>query len=160
MQITENFVLICPILASSLAPNLIYREQVQLVVRRNTLRVTLLMAAIGLFGAIILSLMAPFIVALVFGVRFQSSAGILQKLLLVSVLVFLETGLNLYLVKYRAFRWLTIKWICALAIAFLADWLLIPTYQEMGAVIGYGLGYLVTIMGDLAYIILSKESNE
>ena len=160
MQITENFVLICPILASSLAPNFIYREQSRQTIRRNTLLVTLLMTVIGLLGAITLSLIAPIIIPVVFGMRFQASTNILQKLALVSTLIFVETGLNLYLVKHRAFRWLTAKWVCALGIAFLADRLLIPIYQELGAVIGFGLGYFVTIVGDLLYIFMIDKDPE
>ncbi|HVI45459.1 MAG TPA: oligosaccharide flippase family protein [Chitinophaga sp.] len=146
MQITENFSLIAPIIASSVAPMYIFSIKAAENVRKNLFKVLLIMLGISLAGSIGVSSLSPFIVKIIFGKGFNETSRILSYSIFISVLVYIDAGLNLLILKMRAARFLTIKWMLALAAAVITDLILIPKYNEMGAVAGYLAGYLVVVV--------------
>lgn len=145
MQVTENFVLVAPIIANSLAPRWIFQAENAALVRRNTWRATGVMMAAGACLAVPIALFAPFIVHLIYGPAFTESAQILRISALIGVLVFADAALNLALVRRGAGRWIIAKWLGASSAAFATVASLAPHFGAFAGVAGYGAGYVVAI---------------
>ncbi|VVD94842.1 lipopolysaccharide biosynthesis protein [Pandoraea morbifera] len=146
MQVTENFVLVAPIIANSLAPQLIFQTLDNAIARRNTVRAVWLMVGAGACLAVPVALLAPWIVHLIYGAGFAQSAEILRVSALMGILVFADAALNLVLVRRGAGRWVIAKWACAAAVAFIVVRSLAPQLGALAGALGYGAGYAAALM--------------
>ncbi|ANC44138.1 oligosaccharide flippase family protein [Pandoraea pnomenusa] len=146
MQVTENFVLVAPIIANSLAPQLIFQTRDNAVARRNTVRAVWLMVGAGACLAVPVALLAPWIVHLIYGAGFAQSAEILRVSALMGILVFADAALNLVLVRRGAGRWVIAKWACAAMVAFVVVRGLAPQLGALAGALGYGAGYAAALM--------------
>ncbi len=146
MQVTENFVLVAPIIANSLAPQLIFQTRDNAVARRNTVRAVWLMVGAGACLAVPVALLAPWIVHLIYGAGFAQSAEILRVSALMGILVFADAALNLVLVRRGAGRWVIAKWACATMVAFVVVRGLAPQLGALAGTLGYGAGYAAALM--------------
>lgn len=145
MQITENFVLVAPIIANSLAPQLIFQANDNTQARRNTVRAVWLMVAAGASLAVPIAILAPWIVHLIYGAGFAESAQILRVSALMGILVFADAALNLTLIRRGAGRWVVAKWLCAAVIAFVVVRSFAPQIGAMAGALGYGAGYAAAL---------------
>jgi PST family polysaccharide transporter len=59
---------------------------------------------------------------------------------------------NLVLLKYQAKFVLLTKWLLALAVAFVVNWLAIPRIGAYGALVGLAAGYGVAVAVNVYYI--------
>ncbi|GAB3625389.1 lipopolysaccharide biosynthesis protein [Pandoraea terrae] len=146
MQVTENFVLVAPIIANSLAPQLIFQTTTAGQARRNTWRATWLMIAAGACLGVPIALCAPLIVHLIYGQAFTGAAQILRVSALFGILVFADAALNLALVRRGAGRWVIAKWTCAALAAFVTVYSLAPHIGALAGVLGYGAGYAAALV--------------
>ncbi|VVD69250.1 lipopolysaccharide biosynthesis protein [Pandoraea capi] len=146
MQITENFVLVAPIIANSLAPQLIFQTTDNATARRNTVRAVWLMVAAGASLAVPIALLAPWIVHLIYGAGFAESAQILRVSALMGILVFADAALNLTLIRRGAGRWVIAKWLCAAVVAFVVVRSLAPQLGAFAGALGYGAGYAAALV--------------
>jgi len=146
MQVTENFVLVAPIIANSIAPQLIFQTMDNLTARRNTVRAVWLMVAAGASLAIPIAVLAPWIVHLIYGAGFAESAQILRVSALMGILVFADAALNLTLVRRGAGRWVIAKWLCAAVVAFVVVRGLAPQLGALAGALGYGAGYAAALV--------------
>ena len=146
MQITENFVLVAPIIANSLAPQLIFQTFDNATARRNTVRAVWLMVAAGACMAMPIALLAPWIVHLIYGAGFAESAQILRVSALMGILVFADAALNLTLIRRGAGRWVIAKWLCAAVVAFTVVRGLAPHFGALAGAFGYGAGYAAALV--------------
>lgn len=142
LQLYNQVNVLAPILVMSLAPLLVYKISRIKVIKINVCKIVIIMFITAFIGAIIVQFLAPFFVPLLFGEEYQPSSSILCALAWVSCLLFINEGLNIYLLKIQNGNWITFKWIIVLIITFIAYWFFIPAYQAMGAIIGLALGYL------------------
>ncbi|CAJ0685306.1 oligosaccharide flippase family protein [Ralstonia mannitolilytica] len=138
-QLVETAVGMVILVTNTLMPRLIYHHQDGRVDRPT---------AAGLLCAIVLacaltSMMAPFIIRVLFGAGFTGAAPILAVGIWLAVLAAVDTVLTGLLIRQRAFRVVLIKW--TLAVMFPVG-AIVLFYQHMGflaVMVGYLFGYLV-----------------
>lgn len=145
MQVTENFVLVAPIIANSLAPQLVFQADDNAHARRNTVRAVWLMVAAGASLAIPVAVLAPWIVHLIYGQAFAEAGQILRVSALMGILVFADAALNLSLIRRGAGRWVIMKWLCAGLVAFVVVRSLAPHVGAIAGALGYGAGYAAAL---------------
>jgi PST family polysaccharide transporter len=151
-QLNENWIALALLLAQTVAPAFIYRISDKAVLRRNLWRLLALTGAAMACGAVLLGFCAPLIVRIIFGSGFTATAEILRWAGWLSLPAGLEAICNLMVLKYQAKYVVLLKWMAALAAAFVANLLLIPAYGGYGALIGVAAGYLVALAVDGVYI--------
>lgn len=151
-QLNENWITLALMLAQTVAPAFVYRVSDKAQLRRNLWRLLMLTGVTMAVGAIAISFCSPFIVRLVFGPGFDTAASFLQWAAWLSVLAGLEAICNLFVLKYQAKYIVLLKWLAALAAAFLANLLLIPAFGAHGALMGIAVGYGVTLIIDALFI--------
>lgn len=156
-QISDNFVTLAPIIAISAAPILIYSVKAMGTIKRNVLKLTAIMAFIGVFIALLGSLLANFIVNIIFGTGFSEAAGVLRLTLLVSILIFIDAGLNTFIIKYGNGRVIIIKWIFALAISLLVNILFIKSLGLHSVILANFMGYSAAIIFGFLYLFKFKD---
>lgn len=145
MQVTENFVMVAPIIANSLAPLLIFRSTDLGAAKRNTMRALGIMVAAGAVMAIAIALSSNLIIHVIYGASFALAAQILRISSLIGILVFADAALNLLLIRQGAARWVIAKWVAAAIAAFLGVRLLVPYLGPVAGALGYGLGYIAAL---------------
>ncbi|MGI4816271.1 MAG: oligosaccharide flippase family protein [Janthinobacterium lividum] len=151
-QLNENWITLSLMLAQTLAPAFIYRIDAYARLRRNVWRLMAMTALVMAAGAAVLDLCAPFIVARVFGPGYLSTAVIFRWAVWLSVFAGIEAIGNLVVLKYQAKYLLLGKWLGALAVAFVANLLLIPHFGVYGALGGLACGYSAAIVVNLLFI--------
>lgn len=151
-QINENWIALGLMLAQTIAPAFIYREQNAERLLRNVSRLMLFAALVMAIGASILGLLAPFIITSVFGPNFEGAIPIFRWCVWLSVPAGIEAIGNLILLKYQAKFVLLAKWVLALAVAFAVDLVAIAHFGTYGALAGLAAGYLVAASINLCYI--------
>lgn len=157
IQLFQQAAIVAPILSSSCAPLLVYRYNEVSEVRKNVTVLSLVMFFIGSITALILYYFSPYLIALIFGEGFDGSVDIFRRLLIVLPLFFLNEGLNIYLLKMGLSRLLIYKWVLVLLGAIIAYKALIPEYGSIGAVVGYGIGYILACVFGLYSVFRFKE---
>ncbi|GAB7543283.1 lipopolysaccharide biosynthesis protein [Cupriavidus sp. 8B] len=145
MQILDNYTVVATILAAGVAPIYVYGKPAFVAARANIARIAIGMSAIGLCGAVLIAAGAPWIVQLLYGHAFVSSAALLQTAALSSTLIFADVGLTLLPVYLRRPDWIAIKWGVVLAVTLAFDLAVVPKYGAWGAVGGYTLGNAVAV---------------
>jgi PST family polysaccharide transporter len=151
-QLNENWIALALMLAQTLAPAFVYRVQNIADLRRNLWRLMAMTAALMAGGALVLDLLAGFIIVRVFGPAYESAIGIFRWAVWLSVPAGIEAIGNLAVLKYQAKFVLLSKWLLALAVAFVVNLLAIPRFGAYGALIGLAIGYLAAAAVNLYYI--------
>lgn len=157
-QLNENWITLGLMLAQTLAPAFVYRIEATPTLRRNVARLMLLAALAMALGALVLDLLAGFIIRHVFGPAFLDAIGIFRWAVWLSVPAGVEAIGNLVVLKYQAKYVLLCKWLLALTMALVVDTLLIPHLAGYGALIGLAFGYLTAIAVNLYYCRLRLYS--
>jgi polysaccharide transporter, PST family len=151
-QLNENWITLALMLAQTIAPAFVYRVQEPARLRRNMWRLTAMTAALMVSGAVVLDLLAGFIIHRVFGPAYEGAIGIFRWAVWLSVPAGIEAIGNLVVLKYQAKFVLLSKWLLALAVAFIVNLLAIPRMGAYGALVGLAIGYLAAASVNLYYI--------
>ena len=151
-QLNENWITLALMLAQTIAPAFVYRVQDAALLKRNIVRLVAMTAALMIGGAIVLDLLAGFIITRVFGPDYAGAIDIFRWAVWLSVPAGIEAIGNLVVLKYQAKFVLLAKWLLALAVAFVVDWIAIPRLGGHGALIGLAAGYLAAASVNLYYI--------
>ena len=99
----------------------------------------LALGATGLAGAALIAGMADWIIALLYGERFEAAASLLRVAAFASALVFVDVGLTLVPVYLRKPQWVAAKWAGTLLVVVLFDLFAVPRFGAWGAVAGYAV---------------------
>lgn len=156
-ELLKSVTAISGILAASMAPLLVYRYDNMEVIKKNVLKVSVVMLLVAVTGVLLVQVLAPLFIPLLFGKQYQASIPILSALVWVSCLFFVNEGLNLFIVKMGAGKLVIYKWLMALLVAASTNYFLIPKYDAFGAVFGYALGYLSAVIFGLWVMITWKK---
>ena len=151
---------ISPILVMSLAPSLVYKHAVEAVVKRNVIIIALLMFIFSITLVLLLHIILPYIINLLLGDKFKNSYDILYWYLLASSFLFLDNGLNIYIMKINKGYLAGVKWLLSLVVALMLYWIFIPKYGSYGAVIGYFGGYLTASIIGIFYVFFISMEKE
>ncbi|CAG4901455.1 oligosaccharide flippase family protein [Paraburkholderia saeva] len=151
-QLNENWITLALMLAQTLAPAFVYRVQDAVRLRRNMLRLMGMTALLMVGGALVLDLLAGFIISRVFGPSYEGAIGIFRWAVWLSVPAGIEAIGNLVVLKYQAKFVLLSKWLLALAVAFAVNLLMIPRLGAYGALVGLAAGYLAAAAVNFYYI--------
>ncbi|WP_454754573.1 oligosaccharide flippase family protein [Cupriavidus necator] len=158
MQILDNFMMLGAIVASSVAPMMIYAQPTLALVRRNVLYVAGGMVAVGTVGGALLAYCAPWIIALIYGDHFEAAADLLRLCSMASGLVFADAALSLLVIYLRKPSWLVEKWLLVLVTMVVVDLIAIPNHGARGAVYGYIAGNAVALIAGIGFFIRSREA--
>ncbi|MGF6756781.1 oligosaccharide flippase family protein [Paraburkholderia sp. GAS42] len=151
-QLNENWITLALMLAQTLAPAFVYRVQDAGRLRRNMWRLMAMTALLMVGGALVLDLLAGFIISRVFGPSYEGAIGIFRWAVWLSVPAGIEAIGNLVVLKYQAKFVLLSKWLLALAVAFAVNLLMIPRLGAYGPLVGLAAGYLAAAAVNLYYI--------
>jgi PST family polysaccharide transporter len=151
-QINENWIALALMLAQTIAPAFIYRVQERAQVMRNVIRLMLLAAVLMTSGALVLDALGSMIITRVFGPDFAGAIPIFRWCVWLSVPAGVEAIGNLVLLKYQAKFVLLTKWLLALAVAFVVNWIAIARIGAYGALVGLAAGYGVAVAVNVYYI--------
>jgi polysaccharide transporter, PST family len=146
MQIFDAVLSVALMMAVSAAPILVYRHTEQAKIKANTLKLASIMSLIGITGAITGYFVAPYLVPKLFGVAFMEAASITQTALWLSVLVFVEAALNVYLIKNLGGKYALMKWLGAVLIATPVEYFAIKAWGAQAAHIGIAFGYIYALI--------------
>jgi len=139
-------------LAQTIAPAFVYRVSDVAQLRRNIGRLIAMTAALMIGGAIVLDLLAGFIISHVFGPAYTGAIDIFRWAVWLSVPAGIEAIGNLVVLKYQAKFVLLAKWLLALAVAFGVNLIAIPRLGSYGALVGLASGYLAAASVNFYYI--------
>jgi PST family polysaccharide transporter len=151
-QLNENWIMLGLMLAQTIAPAFVYRVQEVKQLSRNVWRLMALTVPLMVCGALVLDLLAAFIVRTVFGPAFEDAIGIFRWAVWLSVPAGIEAIGNLVVLKYQAKFVLLSKWLLALAVAAVVNLLAIPRLGAYGALVGLAAGYVAAVAVNLYYL--------
>ncbi|MEM5429551.1 lipopolysaccharide biosynthesis protein [Cupriavidus oxalaticus] len=157
MQVLDNFMMLGAIVASSVAPLMIYAQPNLALVRRNVMIVTAGMVAMGVVGGGLLAYCSPWIIALIYGEHYDAAASLLRLSAMASGLVFADAALSLLVIFLRKPNWLVEKWLLVLCTMVVVDLIAIPAYGARGAVYGYIAGNAVAVLAGIGFFLRSRE---
>ncbi|KVE24286.1 hypothetical protein WS67_01675 [Burkholderia singularis] len=153
-QLNENWITLALMLAQTIAPAFVYRVHDAAQLARNIRRLVGMTAALMISGALVLDLLAGFIIRKVFGPGFDSAVEIFRWAVWLSVPAGIEAISNLVVLKYQAKFVLLAKWVIALALAALVNLVAIERAGPHGALAGLAAGYLAAAAVNFYYIRL------
>lgn len=151
-QLNENWITLALMLAQTIAPAFVYRVNEAVLLKRNIARLIVMTAALMIGGAIVLDLLAGFIISRVFGPSYTGAISIFRWAVWLSVPAGIEAIGNLVVLKYQAKFVLLAKWLLALAVAFVVNLIAIPRMGSYGALVGLAAGYLAAASVNFYYI--------
>jgi O-antigen/teichoic acid export membrane protein len=154
-QLVETAVGMVILVTNTLMPRLIYHREGGRVDRAT---------AAGLLGAIVVacaatSLMAPFIIRLLFGAGFTGAAPVLAIGIWLAALAAIDTLLTGILIRERVFRVVLIKWTLAVVCQGVAITMLYPQWGLAGVMAGYLSGYLVVVTSSIKALAKHRRSS-
>lgn len=149
MQITDHVLLLASLIAAAAAPQLAYAVKDHRKARRNILGLSLALTAVGTLLAVLLSLLAPFIVRVIYGQAFAATVSLLQWSAWLAPLAFAEAGLNLGLLRQHLARQVAIKWLSAAGVTAVVNTLTLPAMGTLGALTGLACGLGTAILFSL-----------
>lgn len=157
MQVLDNFMMLSAIIATSVAPLLIYAQPSLALVRRNVLYVAAGMVAVGVAGGAVLAYCAPWIIALIYGEHYEAAANLLRLSAMASGLVFADAALSLLVIYLRKPNWLVEKWFLVLFTMIVVDVITIPNYGARGAIYGYIAGNAIAVIAGIGFFLRCRE---
>ncbi len=156
-QISDHLVTLAPVISISAAPILIYSVKSIETIKRNVVKLTIFMALIGVLIALTGSMLADFIVNTVFGTNFSDAATVLRLTLFISVLVFIDSGLNTFIIKYGNGKIIILKWTIALIISLLVNFFCINSLGLHSVILANFMGYTGAIVFGFLYLLKFKN---
>lgn len=150
MQILDNFVMVATILAAGLAPIYVYAQPTLAEARRNIIKIAGGMTAIGATGALLIAVSAHWIIHLLYGAAFASAVNLLRLAALASTLVFADVALTLLPIFLRRPGVIALKWGIAFTATVIIDVIAIPRLGVEGAVLGYAVANLFSVLFGIA----------
>jgi polysaccharide transporter, PST family len=151
-QLNENWIALALMLSQTIAPAFVYRIHDVVQLRRNIVRLLAMTAVLMIAGALVLDLLAAFIISHVFGPAYTESIDIFRWAVWLSVPAGIEAIGNLVVLKYQAKFVLLSKWLLALVVAAIVNLIAIPRMGSYGALVGLAAGYLAAASVNLYYI--------
>ncbi|MDG6897963.1 hypothetical protein A6A19_08245 [Actinobacillus delphinicola] len=156
VQLTNTIKIMAPIFVMSMAPILVYKQTSNYLVKRNILLMSGCLLILGILTAIFVQLFAPFIVPFLFGNKYDHSIKLTILLTWFLCLFFVESGLNVYLLKIQEGNLITIKWIIVSIVSIPTYFIFIKYYNIYGAVYTQIVVYLLAIVIGL-WILINKN---
>lgn len=149
VQIVDNFTMLAGILASGIAPLYVYAKSDRIAGIRSVVKLAAFLFAVGSAGAIVLMLLAPWIVHLLYGSAFADATALLQLAILVSPLVFADVGFTILAAYLRKPHWIAVKWGIAFGATVVVDLIAIPRFGARGAILGYAVSSTLAVLAGL-----------
>ncbi len=160
MQLLDNVLLLATITVNALAPMLVYAQPRLHGAVRRIGRLATGMALLGIAGGIVLAVAAPWIVALLYGPGFDSTASLLRISTIGTGMVFADVALTLLAVYLRRPHWIVLKWLLVLLVTVAVDTLLIPRLGTHGAAIGFVCANAVAVVFGLALLLRAQRMQD
>ncbi|MFT6466225.1 oligosaccharide flippase family protein [Halopseudomonas sp.] len=157
IQMVENIYLLGNIIIISVAPIFIYKIDNLKAVKRNLLKIVLVMMFSGACICTAFFVLSDSIIALIFGQEFQESASLLRIALLLGWLYFIEIGLSAFFLKYALGKLVVIKYALSLVFVVALALVLIPDFEQLGAIVSLAAGYVLLICLSILMIWKYKE---
>lgn len=148
---------ISPIIAISFAPLFVYKFDDIKTIKSNVLKLSFGMFVLAILTAVILYFLAPLIINLIFGAKFNGAIPVFKFLLFTLPFIFLNEALNIYIIKMQLGKILIYKWALVLLFSTLSYIVFIPKFSAYGTVVGYGVGYLVACLFGLWVMFNNKN---
>ena len=158
-QLLTALTAFAPILVMSMAPLMVYRQEDTAIIRRNLTKMTLLVAIFAILAATLTSLLAKWIVPLLLGEEYTLTIPIVRWLSFAAIFLFIESSLNVYLIKTKKGWLISYKWVIALFIAIFFHVMLIPPFGAFGAVAGYAAGYISACIYNILCIFFIQHDS-
>ena len=156
MLLLNTIIAISPIIAISFAPLFIYKFDDIKIIKSNVLKLSFGMFVLAVITAGVLYFLSPIIIDFILGNKFIDAIPIFNALLFIAPFIFLNEALNIYIIKMQLGKILIYKWALVLFFSALSYIVLIPKFLAYGAVIGYGIGYVIACLFGL-WVIFSKK---
>lgn len=150
--LNSGVIVFAGILSMSMAPLLIYKYDDSDKIKKRTLIVTCIMLLFSLIVAVIGSCLAPTIIPLLFGEQYREAIPLFSWLLWACCLLFIDSGLTLYLIKMNKGKLIFYKWIIVISFAVPIYTVAIKYYQSYGAIFAYAFTYSLAVFLDLFYL--------
>lgn len=155
-QLVGSIKALSPILVMSMAPILVYRQSNLHIVKKNIVLICCILVSIAIVTALCVQLISPYIVPLLFGKEYIKTISLTIDLSWVMVFIFLESGLNIYLLKIKRGIFISYKWILTLCLAIPLYYLFANNVGVLGIVYGQAICYIfASILG--IYFLISKS---
>lgn len=145
MQLFDAAISVATIASVALAPSLIYKNFSKIEIRKNMKKLLQSMFFLGCAISMVGYFFTPLFVRFIFGFDFVDSIEVAQVAFFISILVFIDSSLNVYLIKQGDFKFSLIKWIIVVAIALPIEYFSIVYWGAQAAQIGIAVGYIVAI---------------
>ncbi|MDA3079232.1 MULTISPECIES: oligosaccharide flippase family protein [unclassified Campylobacter] len=158
MSLLKVATAIAPIVSISFAPLFVYKFDDIKIIKSNVLKLACGIFIGAILTSVILYFLAPLVINLIFGAKFNGTIPVFKFLLLVLPFIFLDTALNIYIIKMQFGKILIYKWALVLLFSSLGYIIFIPKFLTYGAIIGYGSGYLVACLFGLWVIFRYKKN--
>ena len=126
----------------------------------NVGKLALFLAVVGAAGAIVLAVMAPWIVHLLYGSAFADATALMQLAILVSPLVFADVGFTVLAAYLRKPRWIAAKWALACAATVAVDLLAIPRLGARGAILGYATSGALAVLAGIVTWAYARRTQQ
>ena len=151
LQICENWFVIATIASQSIAPKYFFVTTTPEAVDKNLQNFILVYVVFSVGGASLIALSATFLIYLVFGVKYAGAAALLRWLVTASPFVFLDSLFNILMIQQGAKTWIVGKWVAAFAVAFIINYLLIPSIGVYAPIISVISGYFIAALLGVSY---------
>jgi len=149
VQIVDNFTTLATILASGIAPLYVYAKPGASAAIRSVLKLAAFLFVVGVAGAAVLALLAPWIVHFLYGAAFTDAIALLRLAIFISPLVFADVGFTILAAYLREPRWIAIKWGIACTATVIVDLIAIPELGAHGAILGYALSSVLVVLAGI-----------
>lgn len=148
----EQFTALATMLLAVMGPMYIYRTKPGHLMK-NSMLMLALFGSLGVVGALILYLMAFFLITTLYGPAFVDAVLIFKKIIIVAPLVFMDVALASLIIKNKSALLFSMKWGVVL---FLASFVNVFGYKLFGwqsGMLGYLVGWFVALMFSVSYAI-------
>jgi len=149
MSLFEQFTSVGTSIVAIAAPIYIYRESGERL-RRNFLLACVAVVLLGVIGAIMLYLIAPYVVTLVYGPTFSNAVAVLRSALLFAPIIFLELIASTLMIKQRSPGLFSLKWLVAMAVSLT---ILHSGTSELYGVYGHVSSWLVASLFSVGFMV-------
>ena len=150
---------IAPIISSSVAPKYVFSEKDDKLVKKNIYFIMFLMFSLALAICFFVQICSGFILHALFGQKFSASIPLLKNMAWLSVLIFVDSSLSLYLLNKGMSIVIFFKWLTALLVAGVANILLVQKYHLYGVIYGNAIGYIYICLFDFAFFLRNNATS-
>ena len=155
MQLVTPVAAIASMFSFSLAPKYVYSQKSQNVAYKNVGIIAVIMLATSLVLVLLASLVGGFLIKKLFGSRFEESITSFNYLIWIVCPIFIDSALNILLIKKQLGKHVAYKWTIALFVSAIVHISCIPRYQNYGAFAGCMAGYLTLCVYGVCFYFYS-----